>query len=374
MGKGSKRNKPCFCGSGKKYKNCHEKREFEEKVKLHEMNKDLTVSHTRKKCMVPETFKSECTKRIIKAHTVSKSSNLKQISKDGHVLGFKANIMALDKNKGKFPVEKIGINNASIINAFCSKHDKELFSVIEDKEFVFSDEQVFMLAYRAIARELYLKYGSIEHNKNMKEYDKGHSKEMQIMLQTVNKYMADGTLLAVRDLEKLKSLYDKKLMEKNFNSIKYYCILIDSVPEIMSSAGWIPELDFNDNKLVDFFDKDAIFNSLTVSTIGLKDDKGAIVFAWLEEMSSNPCYDFIRSFDEISNDYKGSAILKWLFECNENIYWSEDWWNSIKKDKQNELIDSMMNMMQGGPSLKNYKSLSSCLSWKINEIKTNIDL
>lgn len=373
MGKGSKRNEACFCGSGKKYKNCHEKREYEEKIKLHELNKDLTISHTRKKCMVPETLKTECTKKIIKAHTVSKSSNLKQISKDGHVLGFKANVMELDKNKGKFPVEKIGINNASIINGFCSKHDKELFSVIEDEEFVFSDEQIFMLAYRAIARELYLKYGSTENNKNMKEYDKGQPKEIQLMIQMLSNHMTEGTDLAVRDLEKLKSMYDKKLVEKNFSSVKYYCILINSVPEIMSSAGWTPELDFNDNKLVDFSDKDVNFNSLTVSTIALKGDKGAIVFAWLEEMDSKPCYDFIKSFNDISDDYKDSAILKWLFECNENIYWSEDWWNSIKLDKQNELINSMMNIISG-PSLKGYKNFSTCLSWKLNAIKTNINL
>lgn len=373
MGKGNDRNVLCFCGSGIKYKNCHAKREFEKKVELHEMNKDFMASHTRKKCMAPETFKNECTKSIIKAHTISKSSNLKQISKDGHVMHFKTNIMALDRNNGKFPIEKVGINNASVINAFCSKHDKELFSVIEDKEFIFTDEQVFMLAYRAISRELYLKYSSTESNKNMKEYDKGQAKEMQLFIQMFSNYMTAGTDLAVRDLEKIKFFYDKKLIEENFSSIKYYCILIDSVPEIMSTAGWLPELDFNNNKLLDLNDKNIMFNTLTVSTIGLKDGKGAVVFAWLDVIDSKACISFIKSLNEIPDDYKDSAILKWLFECNENIYWSEDWWNTIELDKQNELISSMMNTMRGA-SLKDYKSLSSCLSWKINEIKTNINL
>lgn len=371
MGKGNKRNKLCFCGSGKKYKNCHAKREYEEKVKLHEMNKDLKISHTKKKCMAPEELKDECAKRIIKAHTVSKSSNLKQISKNGHVMGFNTSIMELDKNSGKFPVDKIGINNASIINGFCGKHDKELFSVIEDEEFVFTEEQIFMLAYRAVARELYLKYGSIESNKKKMEYDKGLSKESQIQFQNAVNYMTTNTNLAVRDLEIIKSLYDKKLLERNFSSIKYYCVLIDSVPEIMSSAAWFPELDFNNKKLLDFSDENAIFNSLTVSTIGLKDKKGAIIFAWLNEINSEPCANFLKSFDNIHDDNKDIAILKWLFECNENIYWSEDWWTSLELDKKNELITSMMNIMVG-VSLKDYKRLLGCLSWKVNEIKTNI--
>lgn len=179
--------------------------------------------------------------------------------------------------------------------------------------------------------------------------------------------------MAVRDLEKIKIFYDKKLIEENFSSIKYYCILIDSVPEIMSTAGWLPELDFNNNKLLDLNDKNIMFNTLTVSTIGLKDGKGAVIFAWLDVIDSKACISFIKSLNEIPDDYKDSAILKWLFECNENIYWSEDWWNTIELDKQNELISSMMNTMRGA-SLKDYKSLSSCLSWKINEIKTNINL
>ncbi|WP_141047693.1 SEC-C domain-containing protein [Aliarcobacter cryaerophilus] len=373
MGKGNDRNVLCFCGSGIKYKNCHAKREFQKKVELHEMNKDFMASHTRKKCMAPETFKNECTKSIIKAHTISKSSNLKQISKDGHVMHFKINIMDLDRNNGKFPIEKVGINKASVINAFCSKHDKELFSVIEDKEFIFTDEQVFMLAYRAISRELYLKYSSRESNKNMKEYDKGQVKEMQLLIQMFTNSMTANTHLAVRDLENIKIFYDKKLVEENFSSIKYYCILIDSVPEIMSAAGWLPELDFNNNKLLDLNDKNTMFNTLTVSTIGLKGGKGAVIFAWLDVIDSKACISFIKSLNEIPDDYKDSAILKWLFECNENIYWSEDWWNTIELDKQNELINSMMNHMRGA-SLKDYKSFSSCLSWKINEIKTNINL
>ncbi|PUE65481.1 SEC-C metal-binding domain-containing protein [Arcobacter caeni] len=93
MGKGNKRNEICFCGSGKKYKNCHAIKEFEKKVELHEMNKDFMNSQAKKKCMAPQILKDECTKKIIKAHTISKSCNLKQISKDGHVMHFKTNII-----------------------------------------------------------------------------------------------------------------------------------------------------------------------------------------------------------------------------------------------------------------------------------------
>ena len=200
MGNGTKVNKPCWCGSGIKYKFCHLKKEYEEKVKIHEIEKDLRQGFAKKRCMVPSEFKEECTKKIIKAHTISKSSNLKQISENGHVLGFDKSILALNKNNGKFPIKEIGINNASIFNGFCSKHDKELFSIIENSDMVFTNEQIFILSYRAMCQELYLKYNSSELHKKQLNYDKGLSPESQYMMQMSMKIFEDGTKTAINDL------------------------------------------------------------------------------------------------------------------------------------------------------------------------------
>ena len=113
---------------------------------------------SQKYCSVPEGMKEHCSKKIIKAHTVSKSGCLAEISDEtNHVLGLKPSLSSLNKNSGIVHLEKIGINRASTFGGFCSFHDKELFSPIEDNEFVYTEEQCFLLAYRAVAKEQYAK-------------------------------------------------------------------------------------------------------------------------------------------------------------------------------------------------------------------------
>jgi hypothetical protein len=171
----------------------------------------------------------------------------------------------------------------------------------------------------------------------------------------------------------VKDVYDKALLEKDFDNLKYYCIKINSIPEIMSSCAWIPESDFNNNKLANLSNESVLFNLLTVSTIALEDNKGAIIFAWYDLTDDNYCSLFIKSLDRIPNKYKSNAILEWLFKCNENIYWSETWWESINSTNKELLITSYMNILETSLNLQDYEKYN-LLSWDKLEIITNIKL
>lgn len=372
MRKGNERNKPCLCGSGLKYKKCHGKQN-QEPIKLYDLQNDLRESYTKKVCMSPQEFHQDCSTKIIKAHTISKSSNLKKIATNGHVYNFEKNILKLDKNNGTFPIEKIGINKASIFHGFCSKHDKELFSNIEDREMMFSDKQIFLLAYRAIANELYLKHASSNlHTKLSNQKSKIPLENIPLYNHIVNT-MEEGTTLAIRDLEFLKKIYDSSLINEEFeNQMNYYILIIDKVPEIVNSAGWIPTIDFDNNELSDLNKKDIKYNTLTVNTIAYN-NQGAIVFSWHKKLDCEDCLKFIKSLHNIDNEYKSSAILKWLFECNENIFWSIEWWDTLNEKNKNILIDNMMNMKRK-QNLSTYKVLKESLDWKILEIKTNLTI
>jgi hypothetical protein len=152
-----------------------------------------------------------------------KQSRFKKIAKDGHVYSFKKSIQELDKNNGVFSVEKIGINNASVFNGFCSKHDKELFLDIEDKQIIFSDKQILLLAYRAIANELYLKYSSLNYNSKLSMH------KLEIPMEIIGDYInyinlrEEAIKLVIRDLEYIKKCYDSSLI--NNDILKYNEIL-----------------------------------------------------------------------------------------------------------------------------------------------------
>lgn len=51
----------------------------------------------------------------------------------------------------------IGVRQASTFTGFCCHHDTELFRPLETRPFITSKEQLFLLAYRAISKEVYAK-------------------------------------------------------------------------------------------------------------------------------------------------------------------------------------------------------------------------
>jgi len=195
-----KRNNPCWCSSGKRYKNCHLNREIENPPSLREVSEKHKKSFGKKDCLVPKQIKTQCNGKIVQAHTVSEP-NLKIISRNGHVYHFKADFIQIHKNKRQIKPELVGINKASIFSGFCQYHDNYIFSPIEKQYFTATNEQCFLLGYRAIARELYLKKASL----NIMEYslmqlDRGKSLEGQIHIQSFLKGQEKAILAGIRDI------------------------------------------------------------------------------------------------------------------------------------------------------------------------------
>ncbi|NQX98504.1 MAG: SEC-C domain-containing protein, partial [Flavobacteriales bacterium] len=248
IGKGNKVNKPCWCGSGKKYKKCHGSIIKVNKVKPSTMDLDLQQEFKKDICYAPHKYHDECD-LIINAHSISKSKHLKLIAnKKGYVYGFKTSSGIIHAN-GKIIVSKFSIKNSSTFYGFCAKHDKELFEVIDD-EFILDNKQIFLNLYRTISKELYKKRNiSNHHVKNMPQYSIGleplHAKVYKENLV----YLTDYTKLAVRDLEFLKNKLDLKLVDKNFSNIKYYALIINKIPDIMNTFPWNVTIDVNNNKL-----------------------------------------------------------------------------------------------------------------------------
>ncbi len=194
------RNKPCWCGSGKKYKICHLNRENQASLTRGDLEGHAKKQSYNKLCSVSNLFQDECSKKIINAHTISKSSSLKEIAENGHVMGAKPTLTSLIKSGGKLTLSKIGIKKASTFTGFCSVHDKEIFSPLEDEPIVLSDQQLFFLAYRGMCRESYQKGLNVETASLMKEADRGQDISIQKSIQNNANLFGQGVDLALRDL------------------------------------------------------------------------------------------------------------------------------------------------------------------------------
>ena len=73
------RNKPCWCGSGKKFKKCHYGREREKALPLEALGAELGRFFKTKECLHPNASKDVCGK-IIAAHTLQRKGALERIT------------------------------------------------------------------------------------------------------------------------------------------------------------------------------------------------------------------------------------------------------------------------------------------------------
>lgn len=365
MGSGNLRNEKCYCGSGKKYKNCH----LNKQPEWYAIENALKNKMSLKKCLAPIDYKVQCSKKIIRAHTISKSSNLKAIAENGHILTM-SNVFENIKNDNPFlPLaKKVGINQASTHNMFCEKHDKELFSVLENQKIIFSNEQIFKLTYRNICKELFEKY-NITNSKN------------EVFEQLINSYETykiyqDGTKIGIRDLEYIKNLLDNDLLKSNFDNIKFYVIIFNENCPIMTSCAFLPHKDFHKNMLLDAKDEAKYYNYISFSILALEQNKSAIVFSWLHKDKETDihCEKFIKSLNIIlPNKQKCGAILNFLFTFSENIYFSEKWWNSLTQEMQIMIRKCAGDLTQDITlAPKNFDIFGDIFNLSIKEIISNI--
>ena len=87
MGKKIGRNDPCPCGSGKKYKKCCLGKDddpvYSDPINLLQTYKAARKSSRIKQCLYPDH--SECSEKIIGAHSIQNNKILKKISDNGEI-------------------------------------------------------------------------------------------------------------------------------------------------------------------------------------------------------------------------------------------------------------------------------------------------
>ena len=108
---GENRNKPCYCGSGLKYKKCHlliedqlllSKRKTSSKLEIHKLQKLFDDTLYFETCIASNLDEQgKCSNQIINAHSLTKSLSLDKIAKSGHVYSFKnSSLFDFFKNEG----------------------------------------------------------------------------------------------------------------------------------------------------------------------------------------------------------------------------------------------------------------------------------
>ncbi|MFH0772273.1 MAG: SEC-C metal-binding domain-containing protein [Candidatus Omnitrophota bacterium] len=150
------RNEPCWCSSGKKFKKCHYGKEHDAPPTPEELKRLLKETFDKSYCLYSEAESGKCIGKIVKAHTIQRNGGLSKIAQNNHVY----RIIPDSFRKPGMPrciLDSIGIKKASVFTGFCEYHDTQIFKPIEQFLFTGQQEQIFLLAYRPLCKEIFLK-------------------------------------------------------------------------------------------------------------------------------------------------------------------------------------------------------------------------
>ena len=336
-----RRNDPCWCQSGKKYKRCHSGRENQHPLQPWDVAKTFKREFSAKRCLAPEAWLRDCRGGIVQAHTVPKSGSLQRIARNGHVHSYILRPENVWKHGGIPVPELLGINQASTFPGFCSRHDNSIFQPLENEAFVGTPEQCFLIGYRAQARELHVKNAADGFSPTRRDLDKGKELGEQIAIQTLTLACEVGIKVDLRDLHHYKQKYDDILQTRRFDTVRGYVIEFEAPPPVMCSGILCPGQDFNGNELQDIADLSSILDQLCFSSFhGGK--CGIVVFSWLAE-SDRTCRSFVESLKAIPDELVTAALLRLFFTHCENIHMNPDWWEVLSEQIRNALVTRMIS-------------------------------
>jgi hypothetical protein len=209
------RNEQCPCGSGLKYKKCcidkSQDQLFKEMMdrSQYSLKKRAIIKH----CLHPD--KEHCSNNIIKAHAIQNNKILKSISDNGHVV-------TVDETKN-FVFQDIGVKGrklATTFSGFCGYHDKITFQEIEDKPFIGTSKQVFLLTYRTLAWHCQKK---LEQNRRDKliaeEFERSRRLFREDALQEMTQARTEFSQAlqqGASDNNAEKAIFDRALLDENY--------------------------------------------------------------------------------------------------------------------------------------------------------------
>lgn len=335
--KGRNRNAPCWCGSGKKFKKCHLGRHDQPKENLWTAADKNRKAFSQKRCCARDVGLGDCEGGVIKAHTVSRGPNLTKIAKDGHVLQYSASIPEMNKNGGKLSVKRIGIKDASVFHGFCSKHDRELFSCIENEVFTGRPDQCLTVAYRTMSRELYGKDAGTHLRETLRGADKGLQPFEQLMLQKMLDEINTGNEVARRELKATHDALTAALVDAHPDALSSVVFEFAAPLPFMFAGAWSPFTDFHGTELqIGYVDE--LLEQIFVSSFA-GESSAMICVSW-RNIDDAPGRVIAEQLMELPDEQRASACLQFVTKHVENVFFNPDWFGALD-EKQKERLDML---------------------------------
>ena len=300
---------------------------------------DFRRRFSSKVCMAPHTNHAGS---IVSAHTMSLAGVLRKVSENGHVYApnFSKNF---SPDEPPVEIKRLGLRNVSVFNGFCANHDASLFSCLENESFRFTRKQLFMLTYRAAARECYLKRKQCESLPTLEQIQAMHGITQQIAYSEEILIHQAASLRGAEEIEALKAKLDGYLTNESWDRMITHAILFPKNSCLAACFVFQPFYDLDGVKLQDYEDLEAEMSQLTITVMPLEQGSAAI-FSWLDSANSAP-RRFFESVQRSTN--LTSAVIHAAIDNGENFALSPLWYESLSEATKS-YIHSRVSILEAG--------------------------
>jgi hypothetical protein len=364
----------CWCQSGKKWKFCHRTRQFEKPAEFGEIMSLMSRaqqewSNRDHSCLHPNASPEICSKKVINSHTIQRNGGLSEIAENQHVLSIKKAFSNIQRNEGELVPELIGLRSASTFPGFCNTHDTEMFRPVEESGAQLSQENVFLLSYRAIGYEYVMKqYNRVNHAVERDNMDRGQEFSKQVMVQNFLAIRQNGVEQALEDIDRWKTRYVNAYNANDYSNFHVYGVAFDSVFPFVASGAFMPEYDLTGNPLQRLA-ASANLDELAINVTVL----GGITiasFGWWGD-ADGPSSRFVNSFATLPDDEKGKKLAVFVFEHLENVYLRPSWWESRPQEEK----DALLKLIGGGLLMRTASAFTTEHTFEFSEkVRSILDL
>jgi hypothetical protein len=311
----------------------------------------FTERHQRifktKECLAAR-YQPPCRGHIVRAHIVPRSQ-LRQISRNGHIVAVPASLLAIMKmQQTKFEAVEIGVSEFSTMNCFCAGHDKKLFTPIEDAPLVFSPEQLALLHYRAMAAEFYQRSNQLESAERELDWESDEPQDARYS------WISIWSQKALDDAHPALMRTEELITARRFGDVESLIVRFDAPPAVIVAGAFCPQYDFAARRVQNLAD-DCCYVAMHLLAA---DGAAVLVFTWLKGEAAPR--QFVETFAALPKEQMASLAVQCAFEHVEHTCMSDAWWSDLKRYKRAVLVERVRR----ANSLA-YRRSHRCLCYRI---------
>lgn len=325
MGINNKRNLPCPCGSGKKYKNCCINKSddtlFTNPHNFLESYKVVRKESRIKQCLHPN--KKSCSERIIGAHSIQNNKILKQISSNGLLY------MPCPKPDNPFAfMTSWGRKQATVFTGFCGYHDNLTFEPIENNDFDKSDMHIFLYSYRCFAIEYHKKLEVANMKKNI------FKRKPSLMSMKTKDDPFGGMEMAIKDFQHVKEQFDNALLTQKYDIVSSVIWDFPHPIRFAASGYEAPSKDLRGGEIQNLLDFKTIAEHIFVIVFP-EGNKTYCIISWLK--TNDKLFATYRNqLTNLNAQERKNYINNTLPIISENIAINPDSWDNMDRAKRDE--------------------------------------